>query len=255
MLRIRWTLRDPGWYSQRAFAVIVFGLNCSALSAHQAASPVQTRQVPALVAAQPTFVASPRPPSRATATPRSGTEGSGRTGTTAFDLTLFVFASGFALFVALIAWSDQIRGMAREAKEMERGFLQKHGLTREQFRSVLKPADPFEKLSGLTDIMKSGKLKTALDVAALGHFEEWLALSDRLRVLHSWKYWLTVALTISLFAAGLASVFVSGRGALAVAILVFFPSLLLVAVLVLIVTIGRAESRFADILRILVDTL
>lgn len=167
------------------------------------------------------------------------------------NFAFFLFASGFGLFLALLAWGDQIRGMTRETRELERDFLQKHKLTREQFKRALGASSPTERLHGLAEIMHSGKLKTVSEIEALGDFEEWLSLSDGLRRLHSQKYWLALALAVSLFLAGGLSTFLGTTSIGGVMTLVIVPLLLLAYLLVLVVRIGHSDAKFSRILKTL----
>ena len=157
--------------------------------------------------------------------------------------------------MALLAWSEQIRSMTREARDLEGHFLERYKLTREQLRRVLNPVSPADKLRGLGEIMKSGKLASALDVKALAHFETFLAKSDSLRTLHRSKYWLAVILTVSLFLAGIASILIRPTTPQAVILLLALPLLLLSWLLGLIIKIGRVEGDFFASLKALLDRL
>ena len=76
------------------------------------------------------------------------------------ELTLFLFGSGFALFIALLGWSDRIRGIDKDTREMERLFMEDSGIHKRQFRCIVKPESPDQELEVLTELVNAGKIKT-----------------------------------------------------------------------------------------------
>ena len=127
------------------------------------------------------------------------------------ELTLFFFASGLALFVALLGWSDAIRGIDKDTKDLERQFLEDTGINKRDFLSIVKTHDPDKQLDALTSLMTSGKLRTEASVQLIGTFKKWNAEWSGLESLATWKYSLTVTLTVVLFAAGIATLFTTPR--------------------------------------------
>jgi len=123
------------------------------------------------------------------------------------QLTLFLFASGLALFAALLGWSDQIRGIYKDTRELERRFLEDTGIEKRDFLCIVKPQSPEKQLEAVTQI--SGKIKSRSTVDLLRTFNKWNDEWSRLEKLSVWKYNLTVTLTVTLFIAGIASLFTS----------------------------------------------
>lgn len=125
------------------------------------------------------------------------------------ELTLFLFGSGVALFVALLGWSDQIRGINKDTREIEKRFLETTKINRTVFLSVVKPASPDDQLAALTEILVSGKAQNVAAVEVLKIFQTWHRKWAAMEALALWKYRLAVALTYSLFVAGLLSLLVN----------------------------------------------
>jgi len=127
------------------------------------------------------------------------------------ELTLFLFASGLALFVALLGWSDQIRAIDKDTREMESCFLEDTGMGKRDFLRIVKPESPDKQLEALTEMVNAGKFKTMDSVQLLRKLTEWhREWSDawpHLERLTTWKYNLTIALTIALLVAGTVSLF------------------------------------------------
>jgi hypothetical protein len=123
------------------------------------------------------------------------------------QLTLFLFGSGLALFIALLGWSDQIRNIDQDTKELERRFLDHSGIRKSDFLRIVKPKSPDEQLEALTAVVSEGRIKTRASATVLQTFKRWNTQWSRLELLHTWKYALTIALTIVLFAVGIVSLF------------------------------------------------
>ena len=122
-------------------------------------------------------------------------------------LTLFLFASALALFIALLGWSDQIRGIDKDTQELEKRFLEETGVDKRDFLCVIKPQPPGEQLAALAKLMRSNKLHSHDEVDLLSAFKAWKKDWTQLETLSTWKYNLTVALTLMLFLAGIISLF------------------------------------------------
>lgn len=125
------------------------------------------------------------------------------------QLALFLFASGLALFIALLAWSDQIRGIDKDTKELEQRFLEKTGIDKRAFLDIVKPESTDNQLIALTQVVTAGRIKTKDTVEVLRTFTEWHNEWLRIERLYTWKYNLTIALTITLFLAGISSMFIT----------------------------------------------
>lgn len=121
------------------------------------------------------------------------------------QLTLFLFGSGLALFVALLGWSDQIRGIDKDTKELESRFLEDTGINKRDFVCIVKSDSPDQQLEALTQV--AVRLKTRVGVDLLRTFKQWNSEWSRLEGLSVWKYNLTVTLTVALFVAGITSLF------------------------------------------------
>jgi len=122
-------------------------------------------------------------------------------------LTLFLFGSALAMFVALLGWSDQIRGINKDTKELENRFLAETGIEKRDFLSVAKPKLQGEQLAALTRLLTSGRIQSHTKVDLLATFREWNRQWSRLETLSARKYLLAVALTLALFIAGIISLF------------------------------------------------
>lgn len=165
------------------------------------------------------------------------------------QLTLFLFASGVALFIALLGWSDQIRGLDRNPRELEHRFIKDTGIDERDFLSVVEPGSPDEQLETLSKLVNDGQLTTKVSVEALRTFATYIAQWTRLRRLSTLKYFLTISLTISLFAAGIGSLFIGSGGYFveqlkAELMILLLPMTLMAVLLYIIIINSRTENAF-----------
>lgn len=172
------------------------------------------------------------------------------------ELTLFLFGSGVALFVALLGWSDQIRGINKDTREIEKRFLETTKINRTVFLSVVKPTSPDDQLAALTEILVSGKAQNVAAVEVLKIFQTWHRKWAVMEALALWKYRLAVVLTYSLFAAGLLSLLVNPHQVLllrhlqvrALLLILVVPMAGFLAILTIIAVANYKEFYFHELL-------
>jgi len=168
---------------------------------------------------------------------------------------------GVALFVALLGWSDQIRGINRDTLDLEQKFLKATQINRQIFLSVVKPVSPEHQLSALTQILASGKLKTVQAVEVLQIFQTWNRKWEALEKLAAWKYRLSIALTYCLFCGGLLSLFLKPGAQVsifhirtsALFLILLVPMLGFLAILTMIAVANSRETYFHGLLKSLAE--
>lgn len=164
------------------------------------------------------------------------------------DTTVFLFGSGFAIFIALLGWSEQIRGLRRETYQLQSEFLKTHGLRKADLLRAIRAQTADEQLRAFTAIMLTNKL-SASAVQLLPVLRRWDTQNTRLERLQTWKYWLTVALAFVFFAAGVSSLARLGQ-----AVSVGMPAVVLLVVFGLIIATNTAERKLHSTLNELLDS-
>ncbi len=175
------------------------------------------------------------------------------------ELTLFLFASGLAILVALLGWSDQIRGIDTDTKDLERRFLEDTGINKQDFLCIVKPRSPDEQLAALTQVAE--KLETGDMVVLLRTFKEWNVEWSQLERLSVWKYDLMVALTLVLFIAGIASLFSRPSQSIQLyfmtmrseMLILLLPMAIIGLLLAIIIYSARREKRLRALLSSIAD--
>ena len=167
------------------------------------------------------------------------------------DLTLFFLGSGFALFVALLGWSDQIRGLTRQTQELQRDVLKRYPLTRDDLAQLRAAKTADDRIVVLTHLLQAKKLVNPNTAKLVPLLESCDALLPRLDRLSEGKYRLTVTLTGVLFLAG-ASSLVSHQ---VEQWLLLSPSLLVVAIFIMIIVANGVEREFHNVLSDILELL
>jgi hypothetical protein len=178
------------------------------------------------------------------------------------QLTLFLFASGLALFTALLGWSDQIRGIDNDTTELEQRFLKKTGIKKGDFLDIIKPKSADDQLFALTRAESAGRIEKEETIEVLRTFAMDLnRLWSQVERLSSWKYNLTIALTITLFVAGIASLFITPTRQVplyvvsmrAERVVLILPMILIGLLLAIIIRNARREKELRFILQSMSD--
>jgi hypothetical protein len=177
------------------------------------------------------------------------------------QLTLFLFGSGTAFFIALLAWSDQIRGINQDIREMELRFLKGTGIEKQTFLRIVKPESPDDRGSALLEVVSSGSIKNKDSAEVLKIFTKWNKEWTGIECLSTWKYYMTIALTIMLFVVGIASLITNSSQYIElssiqfkVEMLLLIPVAILVTIiLIIIICIAKRESGLRSLLKSVSD--
>lgn len=219
----------------------------------------------------PNSKSSPQPPTSSLAaqqisSPKAATSVPGENASTGepkesfSQLTLFLFASGLGLFIALLGWSDQIRGIDKDTRDLEERFLKKTKINKGNFVEIVKPESPDDQLVALTQAVSDGKLTSMVSVKVLHAFADYIVKWSSLERLSNWKYNITVTLTFALFVSGTASLFTTPTQRLQVLIavrieliLLLLPMTLIGLLLFIIVCSARKEKELRSLLNSMSD--
>jgi hypothetical protein len=177
------------------------------------------------------------------------------------QLTLFLFGGGLALFIALLAWSDQIRGIDQDIREMENRFLERTGIEKQTFLRIVKPKSPDDRGEALLEVVSAGRIKNKGSAEVLGIFTKWHKQWSWIERLSAGKYYLTIALTIALFLVGITSLFTSASQQVLILslqcrvemLILILPAMLVAMLLVIIICIAERENALRSFLKSVSD--
>jgi hypothetical protein len=177
------------------------------------------------------------------------------------QLTLFLFGGGLAIFIALLAWSDQIRGIDKDTKELEQRFLEHTGIEKRHFLRIVKPESPDDRGLALTEVLTAGRIKSRDSAEVLRIFTTWNREWSRIVCLSAWKYYLTITLALVFFLAGIGSlftdptrqvplIFITARVEMVILVI---PAIVVASLLVILVCIAVRENALRSLLNSVSD--
>ena len=179
-------------------------------------------------------------------------------GTESFSqLTLFLFGSGVGLLIALLAWSDQIRGIDKDIRELEQRFVGDTGIEKQDYLRIVKPETPDDRGRALTQVVNAGKIRTKDIAVVLTILTKWHKQWSRIEGLSALKYRSAIALTLVLFLGGVASLFTTPAQRVQILsidcsvemLLLVLPAMLIGLLLIIIIWIAERENGLRSLLK------
>ena len=177
------------------------------------------------------------------------------------QLTLFLFGSGIAFFIALLAWSDQIRGIDQDIKELETKFLERTGIEKQTFLRIVKPKSPDDRGEALLEVVSGGRIKNKDAAEVLQIFTKWHKPWSWIETLAAAKYYVTIGLTFLLFLMGFASLFTNpamqfvilSKNCSVEKLILIPPATLVLLLLIIIICIAEREHALRSLLKSVSD--
>jgi hypothetical protein len=133
----------------------------------------------------------------------------------------FFLGGGLAVLLALVGWSDQIKGSQDASRHRERDFLKSTGSNWQDLRALIRPSEdptPEEKLASVLRILGQGGLKDHVDVQLIAQFDEADRVRTALSALYSQRFWYVFGLAGQMITAGVTLSYRSGSLAHGIAI-------------------------------------
>jgi hypothetical protein len=188
-----------------------------------------------------------------------------------YELPLFLFAGGLALFVALMGWSDQIRNPQRDVRELEIEFRKKTNIKNKDLNPIIKnfyqdkeniDASFFGEIKSITKLLVGGKLKGEENVKLLENFKTANGYVDKMEGLYRWKYRGVIFLTFLFFVGGmvllLLPTYAISLECVSIdysIILVSIPVIVIFILIFFAIRVSVLEDKFKSILKELLNNL
>lgn len=177
------------------------------------------------------------------------------------QLTLFLFGSGIAFFIALLAWSDQIRGIDQDIRGLEARFLESTGIEKQTFLRIVKPKSADDRGEALLEVVSGGRIKNKTGAELLQIFTKWHKQWSWLEILAGTKYYVTIALTALLFLMGFVSLYTNPGMNFVIfssprtveKLILIPPGLLIGLLLIIIICIAEREHALRSLLKSVSD--
>jgi len=177
-------------------------------------------------------------------------------------LATFFLATAVALFIALLGWGDQIRTPQKESKQLEKEFMEKHGIDWEDLRYIIRKGEkvtPGKKMMALTNLMKKRKLKTKGIAEHSDCLKELDIAKVNIEKINLSKYNLTVYLTILFFIFGIISIILNiFFGGLNIEYLFDFAFILIAIIIVILICrkilqANKEDEKFRGLIKKISD--
>ena len=122
------------------------------------------------------------------------------------DVAGFLLASGLALLIVLLGWASQITSKSKETKELEADFLKKAKVKREDFKKMINEGGATEdSFIAVVNFLFSTEEDNVVVFDKIKRVKEELDSLDRK---YSWRFWILLLMSMSLFLSGAVSFFV-----------------------------------------------
>ena len=132
------------------------------------------------------------------------------------DISTLFLGSGFGLFIALLAWGNQIREPRKEIRNLEYEFRTEFDLEKSEINPLIRDTDKKVKKYSFMDtslalisVMEKNTLQDAKRVKLLSKLKDLNKARKRLEKLYKSRYILTIILTFLLFIFGSLSLYTS----------------------------------------------
>jgi len=141
------------------------------------------------------------------------------------DISTFFMGSGFALFIALLAWGNKIREPRQDIRELEDKFVKSFETDRRDIKPLITNSYESIKghlIEGFSDTMDAlveimDKIERKEDIALIKKFKDLDKLRKRLEKFYKMRYLFSLIFTFILFLLGIFSeangneTFIGGR--------------------------------------------
>jgi len=120
-----------------------------------------------------------------------------------------LFGGGLGLFIALLAWSDQIKSLHRDTLEAEKQLKKSRNLDWKNIKILIRKEAPQEKvLKALNKMLKKDSEDNIVSIEILHRFVTLDTKAKQLEGLYNRKYNSVIGLTILFISSGIVSWFI-----------------------------------------------
>lgn len=135
----------------------------------------------------------------------------------AIDTINLLFGSGFAVFIALLAWGNQIRGPRKEVMQLEEAFRKEFSINKSTSNALIKESFDKKKSAKFTFLQQTKAVLDVFDNPDVGdkdyslfkQFQKLHGIRKQLEKDYKFRYLASVWLCIALFIATILVYFLS----------------------------------------------
>ena len=160
------------------------------------------------------------------------------------DIEGFLLASGFALLVVLVGWSNQMTSRSKETRDLEQEFIAKAKLKREDYKDIVNKKSVEKSIYALVNFLYSNRKESEIEA-----FDKITKIRKNLPMLdkkYSNRFWILLITSISLMISGIASYYLPERYKIYAVLL---NTTFVVLMIVNLVTTYNLEKRYSANIR------
>jgi hypothetical protein len=158
------------------------------------------------------------------------------------DIEGFLLASGFALLVVLVGWSNQITSRSKETKDLEQDFIAKAKVKDKDYKDMINRGESTEKsISALVDFLYS-----RTDESDIKAFDKITKIKKDLPILnkkYANRFWILLVTSISLIVSGISAYYLPDKIKF---YLVFFNLIFFIVMIVNLINTYLLERRYSN---------
>jgi len=166
------------------------------------------------------------------------------------DVAGCLLASGFALLVVLLGWSNQITSKSKETKELEAEFLEKANLKDKEYKSIIDQGGATKNsLTSLVGFLyDKNRDKDDIEILnAIKDVKKGLVDIDRK---YRWRFWLLIFTTGFLFITGIEALFIPNNK------IALIPNIFPIALIFKnLITLHILENKYSESMSIIMEKL
>lgn len=160
------------------------------------------------------------------------------------DIEGFLLASGFALLVVLVGWSNQITSRSKETRDLEQEFIAKAKMKRKDYKDIINKKSAEKSIYALVDFLYSNREESEIEA-----FDKITKIRKNLPILnkkYSNRFWILLITSISLIISGIGSYYLPEQYKIYA---VFFNMIFVILMIVNLVVTYNLEKKYSANIR------
>ena len=158
------------------------------------------------------------------------------------DIEGFLLASGFALLVVLVGWTNQITSRSKETRDLEQDFIAKAKIKRKDYKSMINKGKSAEKsILALVDFLYSKRDES--DIIAFDKITKIKKDIPLLNKKYANRFWILLITSISFIVSGISASYFFEQYKIYFSL---FNMVFVILMIINLVTTYRLEKNYSE---------